>query len=61
MSKKTQEYQNVLSSIQTLKPSTTLSQQESDLEIVDAKNKRAAILWGLIAMIILAIIMFRPK
>jgi len=61
MAKKTHEYQNVLSHIKKLKPSTTLSQQETDLEIVDTKNKSAAILWGIIAMIILAIIMFRPK
>lgn len=61
MKKKTKEYQNVLASIKSLAPSTTLAQQESDLEIVDKQNKMTAILWGLIAVLILAIIMFRPK
>jgi hypothetical protein len=61
MKKKTAEYKNVLNSIKSLRPSTTLAQQESDLEIVDKKNKITAILWGILAMIILAIIMFRPK
>jgi hypothetical protein len=61
MKKKTKEYQNVLASIKSLAPSTTLAQQETDLEIVDKQNKMTAILWGLIAILILAIIMFRPK
>jgi len=61
MKQKTKEYQNVLASIKSLAPSTTLAQQETDLEIVDQQNKMTAILWGLIAILILAIIMFRPK
>jgi hypothetical protein len=61
MKKKTNEYQNVLNSIKSLAPSTTLAQQESDLEIVDKKNKMMVMLWGIIAFIILAIIMFLFK
>jgi len=61
MKQKTNEYQNVLKSIQSLEPSYTLAQQESDLEVVDKKNKMTALLWGIIALIILAIIMFLFK
>jgi hypothetical protein len=58
---KTDEYKQVLTQINQLKPSTTLEQQQADMTLFDKQNQSKAILWGIIATAILAMILLRPK
>lgn len=61
MDAKTKEYQDILGTIETTKRSATLEQQNVDLSVFDSYNKNRAILWGLLATIILLFIAFRPR
>jgi|UniRef100_A0A6C0AIK5 hypothetical protein len=57
MKTKTGAYTKVLGQIKQMKPSTTLGQQQTDMEIFDRQNQTQAILWGVLATIILAMIL----
>ena len=59
MDAKTKEYQDVIGSIEKTKRSATLRQQNVDLSVFDSYNKNRALLWGLLATIILLFIAFR--
>ena len=61
MKVKTDEYKNVLGQIKKIMPSTTLSQQQTDMELFDKQNQSQAILWGILATVVLAIILLRPN
>jgi hypothetical protein len=61
MKTKTDEYTQVLGEIKTLKPSITLEQQQTDMTLFDKQNQSRAIIWGIIATAILAMILLRPK
>ena len=61
MKTKTDEYKNVLGQINKLTPSITLEQQQTDMTLFDNQNQSKAILWGIIATTILAMILLRPK
>lgn len=61
MKTKTDEYKQVLGQIKTLKPSITLEQQQTDMTLFDKQNQSRAIIWGVIATAILAMILLRPK
>ena len=61
MKTKTDEYQTVLKNIKKLRPSITLEQQQTDMTLFDEQNQSRAIMWGLAATLILAILLFRPK
>jgi hypothetical protein len=61
MKTKTDEYTQVLGQIKTLKPSITLEQQQTDMTLFDKQNQSRAIIWGIVATAILAMILLRPK
>jgi hypothetical protein len=61
MKTKTDEYTQVLGQLKTLKPSVTLEQQQTDMTLFDKQNQSRAIIWGIIATAILAMILLRPK
>ena len=61
MKTKTGDFTKVLGQIKQMKPSTTLGQQQTDMELFDRQNQIQAILWGVLATIILAMILLRPK
>jgi hypothetical protein len=61
MKTKTDEYKTVLGQIKKIAPSTTLDQQQTDMELFDKQNQSQAILWGILATAVLAIILLRPK
>lgn len=61
MKTKTNEYKQVLGQIKKMKPSLTLDQQQTDMTLFDKQNQSRAIVWGIIATAILAMILLRPK
>lgn len=61
MKAKTNEYKQVLGKIKKMKPSLTLDQQQTDMTLFDKQNQSRAIVWGIIATAILAMILLRPK
>jgi hypothetical protein len=61
MKTKTTEYKQVLGQIKKISPSLTLEQQQTDMTLFDKQNQSRAILWGIIATAILAMILLRPK
>ena len=61
MKTKTDEYTQVLGQIKNLKPSVTLEQQQTDMTLFDKQNQSRAIIWGILATAILAMILLRPK
>jgi len=61
MEAKTKEYQAIIGSIEKTKRSATLEQQNVDLSVFDSYNKNRAIMWGILATIILLFIAFRPR
>lgn len=61
MAKKTQQYQSLLDQIGKFSPSQTLSQQYTDMKVFDDYNASHAILWGILATVVLTGILFRNK
>jgi hypothetical protein len=61
MKQKTDEYETVLNQVKKTTKSSTLEQQNVDMTIFDDYNKNHAIVWGILATLILAFILFRPK
>jgi hypothetical protein len=61
MKTKTDEYKQVLGKIKKLKPSITMDQQQTDMTLFDKQNQSRAIVWGLVATTILAMILLRPR
>lgn len=61
ISEKSDEFQKTLTEIKKSGPTKTLEQRQRDLQVLDKYNRIWAIVWGIIAMIILAILVFRPK
>jgi hypothetical protein len=61
MKTKTDEYKQVLGKIKKMNPSITLDQQQTDMTLFDKQNQSRAIIWGIIATAILAMILLRPK
>ena len=60
MAYKTDEYKKVINQLNTVTDST-LNQQEEDLSLLDASNRKTAILWGITASVLLLFVLFRPK
>jgi hypothetical protein len=58
MKVKTNEYKNVLHNIKKTFKSGTVEQQNVDMVVFDEYNKNHAILWGMLATLILAFILF---
>jgi hypothetical protein len=58
MKVKTNEYKQVLGQLKRLRPSVTLEQQQTDMEIFDQQNHAQAIMWGVLATAILISIVF---
>jgi len=61
MKTKTNEYKQILGKIKKMSPSLTLEQQKTDMILFDKQNQSRAIIWGIIATAILAMILLRPK
>jgi hypothetical protein len=61
MNTKTNEYKNVLNTIKKTAKSGTLEQQKQDMAVFDDYNKNHAMLWGILATLILAFILFQKN
>jgi len=61
MNTKTNEYKNVLNTIKKTVKSGTLEQQKQDMAVFDDYNKNHAMLWGILATLILAFILFQKN
>lgn len=61
MKNKTAEYEDVIQRIKTTKPSVTLEQQYTDMQVFDEKNKTSLIVWSVLSITILGFVFFRMK
>jgi hypothetical protein len=61
MGEKTTEYKTVLNTIQKSAKSITLEQQKNDMSVFDEYNKNHALVWGILATLILAFILFQKN